>query len=203
LRLEPGNKAPFELNFQMSGMEKPIVAEAQSDCGINTSKERKDRLEFVGLLARLFVGGLFIYMGVMKALKPDAFLTLVRQYEMVSVPFVLNSIAAALPWFEIFCGILLVAGVAVRGTALAVLLMLAPFTLIVLRRALTMSAAQAMPLCTIEFDCGCGNGIVPICPKLVENCLLMFLAGWLIFGRGKQFSLRFSLFRNPSPPAAG
>ena len=184
----------------MSGMEKPIAVETQADLVSPTGKEKKDRLEFIGVLARLFVGGLFIYMGVMKALKPDEFLILIRQYEMVSSPLVLNSIAAALPWFEIICGVLLVGGIAMRGTALAVLLMLAPFTLIVLRRALTMSAAQAMPLCAIEFDCGCGNGIVPICPKLLENCLLMFLSGWLISGRGKQFSLRFSLFGNSNQP---
>ena len=186
----------------MSEIEKQTVAETQADVAANENKPKKDRLEWIGLLARLFVGGLFVYMGVMKALKPDAFLTLVRQYEMVSIPIVLNSIAAALPWFEIFCGILLVAGIAVRGTALMVLLMLAPFTFIVLRRALTMSAAQAMPFCAIEFDCGCGNGIVPICPKLLENCLLMFLAGWLLSGRGKPFSLKFGLFGCPSQPAA-
>jgi uncharacterized membrane protein YphA (DoxX/SURF4 family) len=187
----------------MSEIEKQTVAEPRSDVAANERKPRKDRLEFIGLLARVFVGALFIYMGVMKALKPEEFLTLVRQYEMVSVPLILNSIAAALPWFEIFCGILLVAGIAVRGTALMVLLMLAPFTFIVLRRALTMSAAQALPFCAIEFDCGCGNGIVPICPKLVENCLLMFLAGWLMSGRGKQLSLRFSFFGHSSRPAAG
>ena len=187
----------------MSEIETQKTADVQTDPPVTEPKGKKDRLEIIGVFARLFVGGLFIYMGVMKALKPDEFLILVRQYEMVSVPWILNSIAAALPWFEIFCGLLLVAGIAVRGTALAVLLMLAPFTLVVLRRALSMSAAQAMPLCAIEFDCGCGNGIVPICPKLIENCLLMFLAGWLISGRGKQFSLRFALFRDQSARAAG
>lgn len=186
----------------MSEIEKPRIAEAQTDPPVTEAKGQRTRLEVVGIFARLFVGGLFIYMGVMKALKPEEFLILVRQYEMVSIPWILNSIAAALPWFEIFCGLLLVAGIAVRGTALAVFLMLAPFTLIVLRRALTMSASQAMPLCAIEFDCGCGNGIVPICPKLLENCLLMFLAAWLISGRGKQFSVRFALFRNRNTPAA-
>src|SRR5437868_12250402 len=69
----------------------------------------------VAVLARWFLGGLFIYMGVVKALNPAEFLTLVRQYNMVSVPFLLNSIAAALPWFEIFCGALMLTGVAVRG----------------------------------------------------------------------------------------
>jgi uncharacterized membrane protein YphA (DoxX/SURF4 family) len=186
----------------MSETEKRAVVEPQADMPVNVGTAKKDRLDFVALLARLFVGGLFVYMGIAKAIKPDAFLTLVRQYEMVNVPFLLNSIAAALPWFEIFCGVLLLAGVAVRGTALMVLLMLAPFTLVALKRALTMSATQALPLCAIEFDCGCGNGIVPICPKLIENCLLMFLAVWLLSGRGKQFCLRFSLFGNSGRKAS-
>ena len=166
------------------------------------TEQKKNRLDLIAVLARVFVGGLFIYMGIAKAIKPDAFLTLVRQYDMVTIPWVLNSIAAALPWFEIFCGILLVAGVAVRGTALMMLLMLAPFTWIVLRRALTMSAAQALPLCAIEFDCGCGNGITPICPKLVENCFLMFLSAWFLAGKGRQFALRFSLLGKQATAAS-
>jgi len=177
----------------MSEKANQAAIEEQTATPIKEVEPKTNRLDLVAVLARIFVGALFIYMGIAKAINPDAFLTLVRQYDMVTVPFVLNAIAAALPWFEIFCGILLVLGVAVRGTALMVLLMLAPFTWIVLRRALTMSAAQALPLCAIEFDCGCGNGITPICPKLVENCFLMFLSAWLLSGKGRQFALRFSL----------
>src|SRR5436190_24048938 len=82
---------------------------------------KSSRVDGVAVLARWFLGGLFIYMGVVKALNPAEFLTLVRQYNMVSVPFLLNSIAAALPWFEVFCGALMLTGVAVRGTALMLL----------------------------------------------------------------------------------
>lgn len=185
--------------FKMSeGTNQTVIEERKAE-PVKDSERKKDRLDFVAVLARIFVGGLFIYMGIAKAINPDAFLTLVRQYDMITVPWVLNSIAAALPWFEIFCGILLVAGVAVRGTALMVLLMLAPFTWIVLRRALTMSAAQALPFCAVEFDCGCGNGIVPICPKLIENCFLMFLSAWLLLGKGRQFALCFSLLGKSQP----
>jgi len=49
------------------------------------------------------------------------------------------------PWFEVFCGLLLLTGVAVRGTALTLLLMLVPFTLLVFRRALLLQVAQAIP----------------------------------------------------------
>ena len=71
--------------------------------------------------------------------------------------------------------------------------MLIPFTLIVLRRALVIAAAQAIPFCAVKFDCGCGSGEVLICHKLVENCLLIFTSAWLTAGRGRQLCLRFNL----------
>ena len=55
--------------------------------------------DILGALARWLVGGLFIYMGLNKALHPVDFLKLVHQYELVSTPFLLNAIGAALPWF--------------------------------------------------------------------------------------------------------
>jgi uncharacterized membrane protein YphA (DoxX/SURF4 family) len=149
----------------------------------------------VALLARWLLGALFIYMGMNKALHPEDFLKLVRQYEIVQTPLILNSIAAALPWFEVFCGVLLLAGVAVRGSALVVLAMLVPFTLLLLKRALAIHTALAIPLCAVRFDCGCGTGEVWICGKLAENCLLIWLSFWLLAGRGRQLCARYSLMR--------
>ncbi len=149
--------------------------------------------DIVAVLARWLLGAVFIYMGLNKALHPVEFLKLVRQYDLVTNPFLLNSIAAILPWFEVFCGLLLLAGVAVRGSALMLAAMLIPFTLIVLRRALVIAAAQAIPFCAVKFDCGCGSGEVLICHKLVENCLLIFISAWLMAGRGRQLCLRFNL----------
>jgi uncharacterized membrane protein YphA (DoxX/SURF4 family) len=151
------------------------------------------------VLARWILGALFVYMGLSKALHPEYFLKLVRQYEMVTSSFLLNSIAAALPWFEIFCGLVLLAGVAVRGTALVLTLMLIPFTVVVLRRALAIAAAQHLPFCAVKFDCGCGGGEVNICRKIFENCALVLLSGWLIVRRNHRFCARFSLFPALAP----
>src|SRR6185436_1508416 len=138
------------------------------------------------VLARWFLGGMFVYMGLHKALDPVEFLKLVRQYEMVNQSFVLNSIAAALPWFEVFCGLLLLTGVAVRGTALVVLCMLLPFSIVVFKRALAVAATNGIAFCSVQFDCGCGGGEIIICRKLMENAGLMFLAVWLIFCRPQK-----------------
>ncbi len=141
------------------------------------------------------MGGLFVYMGLSKALHPEAFLNLVHQYDIVRQPLLLNSIAAALPWFEVFCGLLLFSGIAVRGAALMLAGMLVPFTVLVLKRALAIASAKQLAFCAVKFDCGCGMGEVFICHKLVENSLLFLLSLWLLLsGRGRPFSLRYSLF---------
>jgi uncharacterized membrane protein YphA (DoxX/SURF4 family) len=148
------------------------------------------------VLARWWLGCVFIYMGLHKALPhPEHFVELVRQYQMVTSSFLLNCIGAALPWFEVYCGVLLLAGVAVRGSALNLIAMLVPFTLIVLKRALAIAATKGIPLCAVKFDCGCGAGEVFICHKVVENTVLLLLSLWLLTGRGRQLCLRFSLFR--------
>jgi uncharacterized membrane protein YphA (DoxX/SURF4 family) len=152
-------------------------------------------MDIFTVLARWLLGAAFLYLGLNKALHPVDFLKLVRQYDITQNALLLNSIAAGLPWFEIFCGLLLLTGVAVRGTALTLLLMLVPFTLLVFRRALLLQAAQAIPFCAVKFDCGCGTGEEFVCHKLLENFLLVLLSGWLLAGRGRQLSLRFSLVK--------
>jgi uncharacterized membrane protein YphA (DoxX/SURF4 family) len=150
------------------------------------------------VLVRWLLGATFLYLGLHKALHPVDFLKLVQQYDITQNALFLNCIAAGLPWFEVFCGLLLLAGVAVRGTALTLLLMLVPFTLLVFRRALLLQAAQAIPFCAVKFDCGCGTGEEFICRKLLENFLLILLSGWLLTGYGRQLSLRFNLVKLPS-----
>ena len=157
-------------------------------------------LNLSGVLARWLLGVVFLYTGLNKVLHPVDFLKLVRQYDLVQNSWFLNSIAAALPWFETFCGLLLLAGVAVRGTALILVLMLVPFTVLVFHRALAIQSALGIPFCMVKFDCGCGTGVVFICHKLVENFFLIVLSGWLLAGFGRQFCLRFSMFKPHSRP---
>jgi len=149
-----------------------------------------------GLVARLIVGAGFLYLGWNKAAHPVEFLKLVRQYDIVHEHVVLDFIAAVLPWFEIFCGLLLVAGVGVRGTALVCIGMLVPFTWMVYRRALALKVAGGIPFCAVKFDCGCGTGEEYICGKLLQNGMLIVLALLLVAGWGSRWSLRYGLFKS-------
>lgn len=155
--------------------------------------KRWQATDLVSLAARFLLGALFLYMGLNKALHPVEFLKLVHQYHVLSSYFLLNLVASALPWFEVFCGVLLLLGLAVRGTAVMLLAMLIPFTVLVFLRALAMHQAGGMPFCAIKFDCGCGTGEILICRKLAENVVFMALSAGLILWRRDRLCLRHTL----------
>lgn len=139
------------------------------------------RLDCTGvplLLARLVLGGTFIYMGTHKLADPIAFLKLVRMYHMLpeTPPFFLNSVAIVLPWLEIFAGVALLIGLSVRGAAAIMAIMLCVFTPAILIRALNMISETGQSFFQISFDCGCGSGEVVIWKKLIENFLLLLLS---------------------------
>jgi uncharacterized membrane protein YphA (DoxX/SURF4 family) len=151
--------------------------------------------EVFAVLARWLLGAMFLYMGLNKVLHPIEFLKLVRQYDVLHHHLLLNFVASTLPWFEIFCGLLLLLGVAVRGAAVMLVAMLVPFTVVVLMRALEIHGAGGLPFCAIKFDCGCGAGEVFICRKLAENVLLTALSSALVFRRSHRLCLRHSFFK--------
>lgn len=167
------------------------------------SNRKTKTVDFAAVGARWLLGTLFVYTGLEKIGDPVAFLKLVRQYDLVHTPFLLNSIAAALPWFEACCGALLVLGVAVRGAAMTVLCVLIPFTAVVWHRALVLQAAKLIPFCAVKFDCGCGTGEVFICAKLLENLVLILLSCWVLCGRGRAYALRYSIVGPAISPGRG
>jgi uncharacterized membrane protein YphA (DoxX/SURF4 family) len=161
-----------------------------------SGRSKIKKIDFATIGARWLLGALFVYTGLEKVWDPVAFLKLVRQYDLVHTPFLLNSIAATLPWFEVCCGGLLLLGVAVRGTALTLIGVLVPFTAVVWHRALILGAAKAIPFCAVKFDCGCGTGEVFICTKLMENFCLILLSCWLLSGRGRGCAAGYSILGN-------
>lgn len=161
------------------------------------------RRNVLGLAARLVLGGLYVSMGLAKAVYPADFLKLVREYGFVADPLALNLIAAGLPWFEVFCGLLILGGVAIRGTAAISLGMLVPFTVLVWQRALAIQGASGLPFCAVRFDCGCGAGEVWICQKLAENGLLILLSLWLLAVRRPGWCLWHSPFGPGRSGSAG
>jgi putative oxidoreductase len=78
------------------------------------------------LLLRLLLGGFFVYASLDKIWSPASFAKIVYQWQVVG-PVASNLAAVTLPWVELVAGLLLVAGVWKRESALVIALLLVVF----------------------------------------------------------------------------
>ena len=113
----------------------------------------KKYLPWVGLLARLVLGGVLLVAGYLKAFTPDKSQMAVRAYEVLPIPLA-NLLGIILPWLEIGAGLLLILGIALRysaifGTALMLIFVVA------------IGQAWARGL---SIDCGCFGGGGTVAP---------------------------------------
>lgn len=96
------------------------------------------------LLARLALGSLLLYAGVIKVPNCAAFAEAIANFDLL--PPLLNQLAArTLPWVEIVTGLLLICGLWVRSTALVSVLMFLGFS------AAVISALAR----SLDIECGC------------------------------------------------
>ncbi|UCD28996.1 MAG: hypothetical protein JSV03_00490 [Planctomycetota bacterium] len=56
-------------------------------------------------------------------------------------------------------------------------------------RAIGIYQTGGIPFCDIEFDCGCGGGVVNVCRKLPENTFLLLLSIVVLLSRSRRFCL--------------
>lgn len=118
---------------------------------------------WIGLLARLVLGGVLLVAGYLKAFSPDKSMMAVRAYEVLPI-WIANALGIILPWLEIGAGLLLIIGVGIRyaatfGAALMTLFIIA------------IAQAWARGL---SIDCGCfggGGTIDPSQTKYLEEIL--------------------------------
>jgi uncharacterized membrane protein YphA (DoxX/SURF4 family) len=78
------------------------------------------------LVLRLLLGGFFVYASLDKIWSPAAFAKIVYQWQVVG-PVASNLAAVTLPWIELVAGLLLIAGVWKRESALAIAFLLGVF----------------------------------------------------------------------------
>jgi uncharacterized membrane protein YphA (DoxX/SURF4 family) len=83
----------------------------------------------VFLVLRILLGGIFVWASLPKIADPQGFADIISNYQLLP-PAMVNPAAVGLPWVEGICGILLISGRLVRGSALLVVVMMAVFTLV-------------------------------------------------------------------------
>lgn len=141
---------------------------------------KPDTKEILGLLARLALGGVFIYAGLVKALAPaEEFGYAIESYKLFT-PRLALVIAYTAPWIELYAGLLLAAGVFTRWSALFTGAMLVFFEFL-----LGQAWLRKLPVTS----CGCfgSTGSNSLGHEFIQNLGLLLLA-WGAFRYGAAFS---------------
>ena len=154
------------------------------------TNRREGVLDVVGLLARLFLGGVLIYAGAVKIPRPLTSERAVQAYEIFPMDLA-GYIGLALPYLEVVLGLLLVLGLFTRPVA-------AVSTLLMLAFVVGIAQAWARGL---TIDCGCFGGGGQIAeadtqyPQEIARDLGFALAGaWLWWRPRSLVSLDRILF---------
>ena len=125
--------------------------------------------EWIGLIARVIVGGFFVYAAFDKIIHPEAFAKIVHNYRILPGSLI-NILALILPWLELLCGMALILGTRVTASSALISGMLVVF----------MVAVTAAIARDIKIDCGCfstsPDGARKVgMPLLIQDTALLLL----------------------------
>lgn len=126
------------------------------------------------LVARLILGGVFIYASLDKILHPAAFAEAVFNYQILPSQLI-NLMALILPWLELVLGMLLLFGIWESGAVLGVNLLMVVFL-----SALIFNAARGL-----NISCGCfstettSSGLSGW--TVLRDVFFFILSGYLLF----------------------
>jgi uncharacterized membrane protein YphA (DoxX/SURF4 family) len=150
-------------------------------------------------LLRWLLGGLLLWAAVSKLANPTEFLGSIYAYELPLPQAVLKTTAIVLPWVELLCGLLLLAGFWSQTALLMVTALLVVFVI---------ATGQAWAR-GIDISCGCFNlkifGLSERWPGLgrfLESVAFAFFRNLLLAGCA-GFLLRRALRSTPGAPPLG
>lgn len=132
-------------------------------------------MKLLSLVARLFIGAIFVVASYHKILDPVEFAVSIRNYMIIPEAYS-NLLALTLPWIEMGVGLLLITGILVKPSALLTTGMLASF----------LAALIYAYAINLDIDCGCfsssssSDGRIGIY-HLVRDSLLVFVSAFLLF----------------------
>ena len=146
----------------------------------------------IATLARLALGALFIFSGVVKLNDPQAFAFAIKGFKLVESHTLISQATFSIPWTEILIGVLLVLGLWTRAAAGAMLVMLVVFT----------GAVVSVIARDIDTTCGCfgkfmGSKIDG--STITRNAVLLLLTFAVFFNKGGWLTLDSRLKQRQRP----
>ena len=144
---------------------------------------------FVLLVLRFVLAAVFIYAAVHKIGRPLAFADEIHAYGVVDYGPPLYVMAVVLPWLELLCGLSLVTGVFIRGSALVLLGLNAMFLAVIAKKTAGFMHAGT-PFTKVYFDCGCGFGATYAWKKLLEDAVYVIIAAVLLSAPLHRFTIQ-------------
>jgi putative oxidoreductase len=128
--------------------------------------------QWVYLIARGILGGVFVYAGILKMQSPIEFADNIAAYQLLPANTI-DALALGLPFFEIICGLLVLGGVRIKIGTLGISAMLLVF----------MGAILTALKKGLSIDCGCFGGHSWIesnlWAALGRNVILLLLAMYI------------------------
>ncbi|MCI0706526.1 MAG: DoxX family membrane protein [Ignavibacteriae bacterium] len=152
--------------------------------------------DYVSVAVRVFIGFVFIFASIDKAADPEAFAGSINNYRLLGED--LTTLAATiLPWVELLCGIAVIAGVFMRGSALLLTSLLVIFT----------AAIVSALIRGLDISCGCFTqdpeaGKIGW-TKFAENLILIALTTFLFYSTSVKFTLQKYLSERANLDTAG
>ena len=97
---------------------------------------------------RFYIGGIFIYASVYKINYPAEFADSIASYELVPY-WAVGVMAIVMPWMELICGVLVIAGIRPKAAILVLMGLMVLFTV-----AIVITLAKGVPI-----GCGCFHSL--------------------------------------------
>jgi uncharacterized membrane protein YphA (DoxX/SURF4 family) len=139
--------------------------------------------DYLTLISRLLVGGMFLYAAYYKVVDPGAFAKSIWYYHMVPGA-VINLMAIVLPWLEVTAALAVLLGFWFRGGALWTTLLLVIFIV-----ALTVTVVKG-----INIDCGCfqagGKGTHSAADAIWRDIGTIIFSVQMLFSRSTRWQIK-------------
>ena len=127
------------------------------------------------IMIRFLMGAVLIAYGIEKLSDPVSFLKSIHEYDILPTrpTWVLNLAPSGIPLLEITAGLCFITGFLRRGAAVIMSSFLVLFTAAILWRTFGIMDETGQSFMQVEFDCGCGAGVVVIWEKMMFNTILI------------------------------